>query len=95
MDVDAEELTQAAASQPSEMVNGHAEDDFHKTDKSKSKLSLKYSEYKSMATQLVITIRRSEERAEGGEWRPLTSWKFYKNWERIMLQRMLGYRKKY
>ncbi|XP_015772227.1 PREDICTED: DNA replication licensing factor MCM6-like [Acropora digitifera] len=67
MDVDAEELTQAAASQPSEMVNGHAEDDFHKTDKSKSKLSLKYSEYKSMATQLVITIRRSEERAEGGE----------------------------
>lgn len=67
MDVDAEEETQAAASQPSEMVNGHAEDDFHKTDKSKSKLSLKYSEYKSMATQLVITIRRSEERAEGGE----------------------------
>lgn len=65
MDVDAEEETQAAASQPSDMVNAHP--DFHKTDKSKSKLSLKYSEYKSMATQLVITIRRSEERAGGGE----------------------------
>lgn len=65
--MDAEEETQAAASQPSDMVNGHPEDDFHKTDKGKSKLSLKYSEYKSMATQLVITIRRSEERAGVGE----------------------------
>ena len=66
MDVDTNGDTQTAP-HPSGMVNGHVEEDSHRSDKSKSKLSLKYTEYKSMATQLVISIRRAEESAGDGE----------------------------
>lgn len=67
MDVDSQGDTQG--SHPTGMVNGHAGDDAQKTssEKSKAKLSLTYEEYKSMANQFIITIRRAEERASDDE----------------------------
>ena len=66
MDVDSQGDTQG--SHPTGMVNGHVGDDTQKTssEKSKTKLSLTYEEYKSMANQFIITIRRAEERAGDG-----------------------------
>ena len=67
MDVDAESDTQGT--HPSGMVNGHVDDEPDKTssEKSKSKLRLTYTEYKLMATQLILTIRRAEYQAGDGK----------------------------
>ena len=83
MDVDAESSTQG--SHPTGMVNGHVEDDSHKTagDKSKPKLRLTYDEYESMARHLTTTLRIAENRAGDGKllnaflWEnPRSQWKF-------------------
>ena len=70
MDVDAESSTQG--SHPTGMVNGHVEDNSHKTagDKQKSKLRLTYDEYESMARHLTTTLRIAENRAGDGKLSP-------------------------
>ena len=59
MDVDAE--GDAPGSHPTGMVNGID------SDKSKSKLVMKYKDYETMARHLVLSIRRAEDKAGDGK----------------------------